>query len=295
MVERAAVRRRVASRHVPPLGRRRLGVPARRSRSVPRAGTNAWVRPGLATGLALLVASLAGCKGGASITVDSSVPTPLVNPIEAAMGVYFDDSLVSYVHEEELEEYGAYRIDIGASQAPVFARVFDAMFKDVIRVERAEDPASPATAAASPANATPTPDSAEETAEPAANVPVNFVGANGGVPTVDGYIAPSIEEVQFAIPDQTGGDFYEVWIRYKLTLFDGGGKRLGEWPLIGYGKANERNFGHLGQQTPALHEATTWALRDAAAVLAFQFRSQREVQDWLAAIGAPSGDQGTVP
>ena len=102
---------------------------------------------------------------------------------------------------------------------------------------------------------------------------------------MDGIIAPSIEEVQFAIPDQTGGDFYEVWIRYKLTLFDGGGNSHGEYPLIGYGKANERNFGQLGQRTPALHEATIWALRGAAAELSIRFRHESDVQDWLAAIG----------
>ncbi|MDE0658467.1 MAG: hypothetical protein F4029_12620 [Gammaproteobacteria bacterium] len=213
---------------------------------------------------------LGGCKGGASITVDATVPRPLVDPIRASMGVYFDDALVNYVHEEELEEYGAYRLDIGASQAPVFARVFDAMFQDVVRVE----PANPDGAKGTP------PNEPEPTAKS-----IRFVGTDGSSPVIAGIIAPSIEEVQFAIPNQTGGDFYEVWIRYKLTLFDRGGHSLGELPVIGYGKANERNFSQLGQQTPALHEATTWALRGAAAELSLRFRDQVQVQDWLAAIG----------
>ena len=209
--------------------------------------------------LAFAAMFLGGCQGGASITVDATVPSPLVNPIRAAMGVYFDDTLVTYVHEEQLEDYGAYRLDIGASQAPVFARVFDAMFEDLVPVQPAE-----------------------------ADVPtgpIRFVGTDGSSPAVDGVIAPSIEEVQLEIPDRTGGDFYEVWIRYKLTLFDGRGNSVGEMPLIGYGKANERNFGQLGQRTPALHEATTWALRDAAAELSSRFRDKAEVRDWLAAIG----------
>ena len=171
------------------------------------------------------------------------------------MGVYFADALVNYVHEEDLEDYGAYRIDIGASQAPVFARVFNAMFENLVPVEPADKDQN------------------------------GFVGTDGSSPVVDGIIAPSIEEVQFSIPDQTGSDFYEVWIRYKLTLFDGGGNNVGELPLIGYGKANERNFGQLGQQTPALHEATTWALRGAAAELSIRFRDNVQVRDWLATIG----------
>ena len=170
-------------------------------------------------------------------------------------GVYFADALVNYVHEEDLEDYGAYRIDIGASQAPVFARVFNAMFENLVPVEPADKDQN------------------------------GFVGTDGSSPVVDGIIAPSIEEVQFSIPDQTGSDFYEVWIRYKLTLFDGGGNNVGELPLIGYGKANERNFGQLGQQTPALHEATTWALRGAAAELSIRFRDNVQVRDWLATIG----------
>ena len=217
------------------------------------------IRPSLALVFATLL--LGGCKGGASITVDATVPSPLVRPIQAAMGVYFEDDLLSYVHEEEVVDYGPYRLDIGASQAPVFVRVFNAMFENLVPME----PADP------------------ETSSPAG--PIRFVGTDGSSPVVDGIIAPSIEEVQFAIPDQTGGDFYEVWIRYKLTLFDRSGNNVGEFPVIGYGKANERNFAQLGQRTPALHEATIWALRGAAAELSLRFRDQEEVRTWLATIG----------
>lgn len=247
--------------------------------------------PVLTRSLALATICLGGCKGGASITVDATVPRPLVDPIQAAMGIYLDDALVNYVHEEELDEYGDYRIDIGASQAPVFARVFDAMFEKIVRVKRAKQGIEDTSAAANEGEADP-----DEVAETEDDGPIRFIGTDGSILAVDGVIAPAIEEVQFAIPDQTGGDFYEVWIRYKLTLFDGGGNALGEWPLIGYGKANERNFSQLGQRTPALQQATTWALRDAAAVLSFEFRDQAEVRDWLAAIGANAArDEGAPP
>ena len=234
--------------------------------------------------LAFAALLLGGCQGGASITVDATIPSPLVDPIQATMGVYFDDALVNYVHETELEDYGAYRLDIGASQAPVFARVFDAMFENLVSVEPA-DLEEGAQVPTQPAQPTPS-ETDEETTEAVAPAgPIRFVGADGSSPVVDGIIAPSIEEVQLEIPDRTGGDFYEVWISYKLTLFDAGGNNVGELPLKGYGKANERNFGQLGQRTPALHEATIWALRDAAAVLSFQFRERAEVRNWLAAIG----------
>ena len=212
---------------------------------------------------------LGGCKGGATVTVDIDVPRPLVAPLHVTMGVYFDDTLQSYIHREELEDHGAYSIDIGASQAPVFAQVFDAMFDSVVEVR---------------AEALPPPDaSSAEDEEPQEPQPPTFIGIVPG--SVDGILAPSIEEVQFAIPDQTGGEFYEVWIRYRIRIYDASGNTLAEWPLIGYGKANERNYRSIDQKEAGLNEATIWALRDAAALLSFQFSDQAEVQDWLAAIG----------
>ena len=196
---------------------------------------------------------LGACQGGAVVNVDIRVPRPLVEPIDATVGVYFDDKLRAYVHNEELDEHGAYSIDIGASQAPVFAQVFEAMFR---RVVRSQAPGGDATAAAD------------------------------GAERVDGILAPSIEEVQFAIPEQTGGEFYEVWIRYKMRVLDAAGAVVAEWPLIGYGKANKHNYASLDERQAGLYAAAIWALRDAAALLSFQFRDQPVVQRWLASIGA---------
>ena len=217
-------------------------------------------------GIAALLAALAltACKGGASVTVDVSVPRPLVEPIGVAVGMYFDDQLNSYVHREQLADFGVYSINIGSSQATVFAQVFEAIFGQVVpMVNRA------------PA------DGAQDD-EPV----LSLVAAGGRDINVEGVLAPSIEEVQFALPDQTGGDFYEVWIRYRMQILDTEGQVLAEWPLIGYGKANQRNYGTIDQKEAGLYAAAIWALRDAAAVLSFQFHDQIAVKGWLAAVGA---------
>ncbi len=213
-------------------------------------------------GLPPLLAALllGGCAAGASVTVDISVPKPLVEPINARMGVYLDGSLINYVHEEQLDEHGAYRIDIGASQAPVFGQVFEAMFTSVVPMVRATPAAEPGAA------------------------PVAFRSADGRDVIVDGVLAPIIEEVQFAIPAQTGGEFYEVWILYRMQLLDVAGNQFSEWPVVGYGKANRRNYKAIDQREIGLNEATIWALRDAAALLSFQFRGQAEVRNWLAEV-----------
>lgn len=233
-----------------------------------RASTPGWWALALASLLGLF---LGGCKSGAAVTVEIDVPRPLVEPLDVAMGVYFDDTLRSYIHHEELEDHGDYSIDIGASQAPVFAQVFDAMFDSVVEVaaEQRESGAEP--------------DAEESAAETPAELAPTFLGIVPG--SVDGILAPSIEEVQFAIPEQTGGEFFEVWIRYRIRIYDARGNALAEWPLVGYGKANQRNYGSIDRGA-GLNEATIWALRDAAALLASKFREQAEVQDWLAGVAA---------
>ncbi len=232
---------------------------------------------------------VAGCKGGASVTVDIRVPRPLVEPLDVRMGVYFDDALKGYVHQEELEDHGTYSIDIGASQAPVFAQVFDAMFDSVVPMTVEAIPNEAATAAEDEDAEGEAEEEAGEEKADGEETQLVFRTADAVGTPVDGILVPSIEEVQFAIPDQTGGEFYEVWIRYQLALFDADGQPLGEWPLIGYGKANQRNYGTIDQKTTGLNEATIWALRDAAALLSFQFRDQTQVKAWLATThgGAP--------
>ena len=249
----------------------------------------------------LVAVAGSGCQSGASVTVDITVPRPLVQPLDVAMGVYFDDQLRNYVHEEELEDYGDYRIDIGASQVPVFAQVFDAMFDRVVPVmqeataepsagEREGEPQAEPASTSSTGGSTGTEREQEPQAdeEPdsgdATTAPVTFRPVDGPRASVDGILAPSITEVQFAIPDQTGGEFYEVWIRYTLKLWGADGALLGQWDVPGYGKANQRNYGAIDQQEIALNEATIWALRDAAAWLSFQFPDRAEVQAWLAGL-----------
>ena len=201
-----------------------------------------------------------GCQSGASVLVDISVPRPLVEPLDARIGVYYEPPLTNYVHRESVDG-NEYTIDIGASQAPVFAQVFDALFTGVVPMRR-ETPVGDGAPADGARQA-----AAEQDEQAAPSLPFHPIDADAG--DVDGVLAPTIDEVQFATPKQTRSEFYEVWIRYRMRLFDTEGSMRSEWPLIGYGKASERNHGN---QTESLNAAAIWALRDAAAVLAFEFQ-----------------------
>jgi len=103
-----------------------------------------------------------------------------------------------------------------------------------------------------------------------------------GSGSFDAVLVPSIEELQFTTPDQTKTDYFEVWIRYQMKLYDADGALVAEWPLTAYGQANARNFGMQGQE-PALQAAALAACRDAMAFFVVQFRTIPAVEAWLAA------------
>lgn len=96
---------------------------------------------------------------------------------------------------------------------------------------------------------------------------------------VDAVLVPRVEEMQFAIPFQTKSNFFEVWIRYDLTLLHPGSDRvIASWPLTGYGRTRDAMLDSAGE---AIRQATVMALRDAGAFLAIDFTRTRELQSWL--------------
>ncbi len=181
---------------------------------------------------------LFGCTG-ANVIVKTVVPSPLVESVPVRVGVFFDDSLKGYVHEESLEDHGNFRIELGTVQVPVFERVFDALFEETVALSSME--------------------------------------AGDGVAAV---IVPVFEELQFAIPAQTRSQFFEVWIKYRIDVYDPDGELLAQWPLTAYGKSNERNFGFMeDSKGSGLNEASVRALRDAAAHLSLYFPRVPEIAD----------------
>jgi hypothetical protein len=109
---------------------------------------------------------------------------------------------------------------------------------------------------------------------------------------VDAVLTVSVEDFQFAVPRQTRGSFYEVWIRYQMRLYDRSGVLVAEWPLTGYGKANSEDHSFLSNKDhDVLQEATVLALRDAGAFLTLRFTEVPEIKTWLGTRqGALAGD-----
>jgi hypothetical protein len=180
-----------------------------------------------------------GACAGASVEAPIKFPVPVVETLPLTMGLVLTDELTGYVHEEKLENNGNWVIDIGAAQQPMFENLFRGLFTNYETLPKVD----------------------------------------GQSQSHHGVIVPNITQVQFAIPSQTRTDYFEVWIRYQIQLFDEQ-TLIAEWPITAYGKANVRNYG-LVSTNPALTAAARAACRDAMAFFAVEFGADPKIRAWL--------------
>lgn len=96
--------------------------------------------------------------------------------------------------------------------------------------------------------------------------------------TVDAVLAPSVAEMQFALPAETKTDFYEAWIKYDMELYNRDGSPIANWPITGYGKSSTE---FMKSRDKGLNAAVNRALRDAGARFALGFSRVEEVGAWL--------------
>ncbi|MEM9056643.1 MAG: hypothetical protein AAGD86_04150 [Pseudomonadota bacterium] len=90
---------------------------------------------------------------------------------------------------------------------------------------------------------------------------------------LDGIVAPKIEEFAFLTPAEQGSKFFAVSIRYRLDVHQPDGTLASSWQVNAYGKSRSQ----LLQGEESLAEATRFAMRDAAAALAEQYKDKPEL------------------
>lgn len=180
---------------------------------------------------------LAGCAS--EVTVEASFPTPLVEPLPVRMGVLLTEELNNYVHEEELPQQSRYTIRLGDANVAMLSPLFSSMFTATERVDA---------------------------------LPVE--GSAGSA--IDGVIEPVLEKFEFEVPVGERDEFVEVWIQYRLKLYEPGGELVAEWPVSGYGRTE---FG--GGRTDALNSAAVIAMREAGATISTEFAAQPAISYWL--------------
>ncbi len=159
-------------------------------------------------GTLVFIASLALlCSCSTSVTVEGSLPTPLVKRIPASVGVYFSPEFESFRHEEVIAQVGSFKVDFGQQNLNFFSNLLAAMFNSVTLVDEPPVP------------------------------PEQMAG-------LDGVLVPEIVKFGFLTPGISGLNFYSASIHYRLTLFGRDGSKLADWTVVGYGKAEATAFGN---------------------------------------------------
>jgi hypothetical protein len=192
---------------------------------------------------------LAGCSS--SVIVESSFPTPLIEPLPVTMGLILDEELYNFIYTEDIPDQSTWTIALGDANVAMLEPLFDTMFAATRVVDA---------------------------------VPVD--NAAGGV---DGVLQPVLEKFEFDVPIGERDEFVEVWMQYRLTLYEPEGEIVAEWPVSGYGKSE------LGRdREDAVLRAAVVAMREVGATISTKFAEQPQVSYWLGERQNESATSGNV-
>ena len=152
----------------------------------------------------LFLLTLSGCTA-TNITVQGSVPKPLVARLPLRVGVYYSPDFKKFSHQETIDKRATYNVDFGAQNLSFFRSLFGAMFASVVEVGQ---------------------------------LPLTQDQAR----SLDGIIVPEILKYGFLTPDISGLNFYSASISYRITLYNSSGKKIRAWVYVGYGKSESTLF-----------------------------------------------------
>lgn len=149
----------------------------------------------------LLALFLSGCT--TSVTVEGTVPTPLVAKIPARIGIHFPEEFKTFTYKEVVRETGTYKIDLGEQNLDFFRNLYGSMFSGVSEVGEP-----------------PLPDDS----------------------ALDGMVVTRIVKYGFLTPAISGLKFFSASIQYQITIYDAAGDKVGDWNIVGYGKSEGGAF-----------------------------------------------------
>jgi hypothetical protein len=141
-------------------------------------------------GLALL---LSGCA--VHVQPEYQMPRPLLQPMQAHVGLVLDESLRNFV-QEETRGSSSWRVELGPGHAKLFRNVFTDSFQPLQVFDN-----------------------------------LDAARAAGGLQVI---FEPAIEQYSFATDQETSG-YWAVTIRYRIAVLDPAGKPVDSFTLTGYG------------------------------------------------------------
>ncbi len=192
--------------------------------------------------LATCLLLVAGC-GPTKVVVDGDFPTPLMEPVPMKLGIWYPEEFAGHEFFDEAKSRAdsSWIVQTGAAQVEMWDTLLAGMFREVVHMK----------------------------GKPSANQMNQLV---------DAVLIPSIDELQYAIPQHTNVKVYEIWMRYRFQLVTRGGEPLAEWTMAAYGKTPTA---FLQSDEAAVNLAAVMALRDAGANFATSFTRVPQVQSFL--------------
>lgn len=186
---------------------------------------------------------LAGC-GPATVIVEGSFPSPVVEPLPLTLGIWYQEDFSGHEFFDQTTNKAEsdWLVQTGAAQVSMWDTVLAGMFTDVVHMK----------------------------GEP---------GGGQMNQSVDGVLIPHVDDLQYTIPAHTNIKVYEIWMRYRFKLVSPSGELIAEWTMSSYGKTPTA---FLRSDEEAVNLAAVMALRDAGANFITSFRDVPELQQWLA-------------
>lgn len=158
------------------------------------------------SGALVAIAAIAGCTGGGQsvMRLTSTVPEPVVEPLELNVGVFYDESFQNYETTETTAKGKEWRLIFGDAHVRVFDTILKSLFAEVATLESVDPQA---------------------------------------IAGFDVVLQPSIDNFSMLLPRESGTEFFAVSMRYFIDMLDGGGQSRGIWELNAYGRSNSKLFG----------------------------------------------------
>ena len=182
----------------------------------------------------LILILITGCTSQ-SITISSSIPSPLVNKNQnISVVTVYEDEIKNYLFEStplETTDY-TWEIDFQDAQKKIFDTIFDSFFSNITE---------------------------QESLDLLNNNEANIVV------TVD------LDKFEYLTPKLASNDKFSIWFKYKIKLYDRELALIQNWDITGYGEQATGSFD--GDQSMA--NAINIALRDVGANLTIQLEKEK--------------------
>lgn len=149
--------------------------------------------------LAVLAGTCLTSCGGSEVIVESTFPTPLIEPLPVRMGVIIPDELYNFIYTEDIPDQSLWTIALGDANVAMLGPLFEGMFRETRDIES--------------------------------------LARAAGDASLDGIIEPKLEKFEFDVPTGERDEFVEVWLQYQITVYEPGGGTIIQWPVSGYGKS----------------------------------------------------------